>query len=355
MKAEMFSVNCLIKPNLLFIGNFLSSKGKNRCVGEELAENLRSLGYQVIMASEKISKPLRLINMIVTIIRHYNDYDIAYVEVFSGSAFIWAEITTRLIKILDTPIILNLHGGNLPAFSEKFPNRVLWVLSSASHVVSPSPYLQKKLKRFRDDIQVLPNPIHIEDFAYHRRRIVNPKLIWVRAFHEIYNPSLALKVLSRLVENFPDVQLTMVGPDKGDGSLERMKGIAKDLGVIDHIHLTGGVHKEEVPEYLSRGDIFINTTNFDNTPVSVIEAMACGLPIVTTNVGGIPWLVEDGVDGLLVPPDDPDAMAAAIECILKDLSLASKLSHNARQKAESFDWSIVLPQWENVFSELLIK
>ena len=96
---------------------------------------------------------------------------------------------------------------------------------------------------------------------------------------------------------------------------------------------------------LNSGDVFLNTTNVDNTPVSVIEAMACGLCVVSTNVGGLPYLLDDEQDSLLVQPDDPAAMATAVSRILRENVLATRLSQNARAKAEQFDWSTVLPQW----------
>jgi glycosyltransferase involved in cell wall biosynthesis len=104
---------------------------------------------------------------------------------------------------------------------------------------------------------------------------------------------------------------------------------------------------------MSQGDIFLNTTNVDNTPVSVLEALACGLCVVSTDVGGIPYLLEHEEDALLVPPDDAEAMAAAVRRVLTEPGLAERLSRNARKKAEGFDWSVVLPQWERLLLEVL--
>ena len=104
---------------------------------------------------------------------------------------------------------------------------------------------------------------------------------------------------------------------------------------------------------MNQGDVFINTTNIDNTPVSLLEAMACGLCVVSTNVGGLPYLIEDGVDALLVPPDDSQAMAAAVRRILTEPGLAARLSSNARKKIERFDRSVILPQWEELFEKCL--
>jgi glycosyltransferase involved in cell wall biosynthesis len=101
---------------------------------------------------------------------------------------------------------------------------------------------------------------------------------------------------------------------------------------------------------MDQGDIFLNTTNVDNTPISVLEAMACGLCVVSTNAGGIPYLLEHERDALLVPPDDAQAMARAVHRILTEPGLAESLSENARRKVEQFDWCAVLPQWERLFS-----
>jgi glycosyltransferase involved in cell wall biosynthesis len=156
---------------------------------------------------------------------------------------------------------------------------------------------------------------------------------------------MAVQVLARLATNHPEVRLTMIGPDKGDGSLDRTRRVADECGISELVDMPGGVPKGEVPAHLAQGDIFLNTTNVDNTPVSVLEAMACGLCVVSTNVGGIPYLLEHEVDALLVPPNDPQAMAAAVNRLFVEPGLAARISHNARTKVEGFDWSKVLPRW----------
>jgi glycosyltransferase involved in cell wall biosynthesis len=145
----------------------------------------------------------------------------------------------------------------------------------------------------------------------------------------------------------------MLGPDKNDGSLESTISLAKELHVLDRIALVGPIDKSKVPDRLSTGDIFLNTSNVDNTPISVLEAMACGLPVVSTNVGGIPYLLEDGKDALLVPPDDAKGMANAIRRITREPGLAEMLSKNARQKVEQFNWTNVLPRWEALLTSAL--
>jgi len=140
----------------------------------------------------------------------------------------------------------------------------------------------------------------------------------------------------------------MLGPDKGDGSLETALRTARELNVAGKVSALGAIPKSSVPTALNDGDIFLNTTNIDNTPISVLEAMACGLCVVSTNVGGIPYLLDHNHDALLVAPDDPVSMAAAVRRILTEPGLAERLSRNARLKVEQFDWPIIISKWESL-------
>jgi glycosyltransferase involved in cell wall biosynthesis len=146
--------------------------------------------------------------------------------------------------------------------------------------------------------------------------------------------------------------MTMVGRDKGDGTYQAARAVARELGVEDRIEFPGGVTKATVPGWLDRFDIFLNTTNVDNTPVSVMEAMACGLCVVSTNVGGLPYLLADGEDALLAEPGDAVSLARAVSRVLAEKGLSGRLSRNARKKVEQFDWSITIPQWETLLRSL---
>jgi len=340
---------------ILLVGNYLFDSKYNKNVWQDLAEHLRDTGHSVIMTSKRKSKILRLVGMLFTVWNSRKYYQVAQIDVFSGPAFLWAYFSAGFLHFLHKPFILTLHGGNLPTFSQRYPCAVSKLFGWASAVTSPSTYLLENMKTFRGDIQLIPNGINIEKYPFRERSSPVPILIWLRAFHAIYNPMLGPNLIAALRKKGIESNLTMIGPDKGDGSLQSTLRVAEEQNVIELIEVIRGVPKQEVPAALSKGDIFINTTNIDNTPVSVIEAMACGLCIVSTRVGGIPYLLEDGVDALLVPPDDADAMAYAVERILTEPGLAGKLSANARKKAEQFDWSIILPKWRALFEDLMLE
>ena len=341
------------KDSILFVGNFLSKQGSSRQYIEEMADRLQERGWQVIRTSQMLFRPFRLIDMIFTVLAHKNQYSMAQIDVFSGPAFLWAEMTAWILRCLKKPFNLLLHGGNLPAFGQRWPRRVRHLFHSADSVVVPSQYLLDHMKPYRSDLKLLPNSVDISAYSFRPRLRPHPNLIWLRSFHKIYNPQLAPLVIARLQETYPEIRLTMVGPDKGDGTLQVTWNCIEELNLVNKIEIIPGIPKEQVPSMLAQADIFINTTNIDNMPVSIIEAMACGLCIVSTNVGGIPYLLKDGEDALLVSPNDPCAMAAAVERILTEPNLAKKLSQNARHKAEQFDWSVVLPKWESLFLEAI--
>jgi glycosyltransferase involved in cell wall biosynthesis len=338
--------------SILLVSNFLSQKTGIPSPGEDLAEKLVKTGWRVLTVSHKSGRLPLLADMASSLWRWRKSYSLAYVEIFSGPAFAWAEFACWALRRLHKPFVCVLHGGDLPAFSRRWPKRVRNLLRSADAVTTPSSYLQTALKTLHRDLRQIPNPLEIKAYRFHLRSYPRPHLVWLRAFHNIYNPCLAPHVLALLAPDFPDLKLTMIGPDKGDGSLASVKNLARQLGVAHRITFPGRIPKGEVPMWLDQGDIFLNTTKVDNTPVSVLEAMAAGLCVVSTRVGGIPYLLQHELDALLTLPNDPESMATAIRRLLTEPDLAKQISCNARRKANRFDWSRVLPQWEALFREV---
>jgi glycosyltransferase involved in cell wall biosynthesis len=326
----------------LVVGNFLSTSALNECVCEEFARRLAARGRTVITTSREFGKLARLRDMVATAWSERNRYGVACVDVFSGHAFLWAEAVCWTLRRAGRPYVLVLRGGALPGFARRQPRRVRALLGSAAAVVAPSRYLAEGMRPYCARLRLIPNPLHLPAYPFRLRSAPAPNLVWLRAFHDVYNAPLAVEVLARL----PGARLAMYGPDKG--SLDAVRRAAAELGVSGRLQLPGAVPKRQVPAALDAADIFLNTTDIDNTPVSVMEAMACGLAIVSTDPGGIRHLLEHERDALLVPPGNAAAMAAAVERILTEPGLAASLSANARRKAEGFDWSVVMPQWDRV-------
>ncbi|MEZ6120097.1 MAG: glycosyltransferase family 4 protein [Pirellulaceae bacterium] len=346
------SVGSLNRNGILLVGNFPSSTSVIRNVCEDLAPRLRSAGWNVFTTSHQNGRLARFLDSISVIWQMRKQYRIASVDVFSGNAFYLAESSCTLLRSIGKPYVLTLRGGNLPAFARTRQKRVAKLLQSAAAVVAPSGYLQNEMRNYCEDIQLIPNPLSTCDHPFRCREHAMPRLIWVRSFHEVYNPTMAPQIVSLLVKKYPEIQLIMAGADRGDGSLLRTRKIAEKLDVTNRVFLPGRIPNHQVPEWLNQADIFLNTTNADNTPVSVMEAMACGLCVTSTNVGGLSYLLEHERDALLVKPNDANAMATAVDRILSSPILACELSRNGRRKAEQLDWSCVLPQWNSLLQRI---
>lgn len=333
---------------IFYAGNFLSESRGSKGAGEELVEQFKLNGHTCIVASRYPERIRRMTDFLFTAIVNKGKYDVVMVEVYSNLAFFWAELLCKFLKLLKKPYILILHGGGLVEFHLKNNHRVNKFLQSANAVTSPSLFLINHFRKIRPDIHNIPNGIEISKYEYKPRETIQPKISWLRAFHQIYNPKMAVKAINFLQENYPDSLLWMIGPDKQDGSKQECKQLVEESKLRKNIQFVGSIEKEEVPDWLNKSDIFINTTNYESFGVAVVEAAACGLCIVTTNVGELAFLWKDEVDALLVPPDDSLAMAAAIDRLISDPDLAKRLSENGRKKAESFNWSNILPKWENL-------
>ena len=332
---------------LLYLGNRLSGKGRNVSTIDTLAAGFRELGYQVSTYSNQRNQLLRLITMLWAVIRH-RKADFLLIDTYSTLGFWYAYLSGILAQRLNIKYIPILHGGDLPKRLKSHPKACRQLFTNAYINIAPSAYL---LHHFQEsgytNLHYIPNSIELQHYPYRKREAISPQLLWVRSFAQIYNPILALKVLQQLLVSYPNVQLSMVGPFKDD-SIESCKAYAAKHNLP--VTFTGGMPKADWLAYAQDFDIFINTTNVDNTPVSVIEAMALGLPVVTTNVGGIPYLVEDKKEALLVPPDNVNAMTQAITSLLENPVKTKKLSVAGRQKVEAFDWDVVKEKWEEILN-----
>ncbi|GGW60396.1 glycosyltransferase involved in cell wall biosynthesis [Winogradskyella epiphytica] len=334
--------------NVLYIGNNLAGKAHNVSYIKILGGLLEQEGYTLYYASSQTHKLLRLLDMLFHVIRLRCKVDVVLIDTYSTQNFYYAYAVSQLCRWLQLDYIPILHGGNLPARLESHPKLSSALFNHAKHIVSPSLYLKEAFEtNGYKPIVHIPNTVQLHNYTFQSRTYETLRLLWVRSFSKIYNPQLAIHVFQAIKKRYPDATLCMVGPDS-DGSLVEVQELAKELDV--DVEFTGKLSKSE---WISRSqdfNIFINTTNFDNTPVSVIEAMALGLPVVSTNVGGMPYLISNNVDGLLVAPNQINEMVDAIVRLKQDESLRQQIVKNARSKVEKFDWKVVKPKWDALLS-----
>lgn len=329
--------------NLLYIGNKLSKHGNTATSIETLGVFLESEGYTVYYASSKKNQLFRLFDMIWKTLKYSKKVDYVLIDTYSTLNFWYAFIISQLCRFLKISYITKLHGGDLPNRIQKNPLLCKMIFNNSYVNVAPSQYLFEAFqKQGYLKLIYIPNTIEVRNYPFKKREFPQPKLLWVRSFAKIYNPTMAIRVVSELKKQFPDTSLCMVGPIK-DESFNETVLLAKNLNV--EVTFTGKLSKEAWIALSSDYDIFINTTHFDNTPISVIEALSLGLPVVSTNVGGIPFLLQHQKNALLVPDDAVQSMVNEINNLITTPKLALQLSENGRKTVENFDWKIVKKQW----------
>jgi glycosyltransferase involved in cell wall biosynthesis len=339
----------LKKLKLVYVGNKLSSHGFTPTSVELLGVRLKQ-DFDVVTASSKKNQLLRLLHIWCVVLKN-RKADYLLIDTYSTSAFIFAWTSAKLAKNLGLKYIPILHGGDLPKRAQRTPAKLKAFLQSAYEVVCPSAYLKVEMEKlYKRPYHVIPNFIDINEYQFLERDLSQQKeirMLWVRSFHAIYNPELAIRVLKDLTDRGYSTELCMVGPDK-DGSLARVKSLALELGVIDNLRITERLSKTEWIELSKEYNIFINTTNIDNAPVSVIEALALGLPLVSTNVGGLPYLLSNERNALLVEPDNQISFSNAIISLF---TAGSKgMSIEGRGLAEQWDWAIVRSRWNKLLT-----
>ena len=349
------AVEAATHPRLCFVGPMLGvNPGWVSTQGELLAGLLAEAGYPTRLTSHKPARLPRLIDILSSLIAWRNEIDLVVHQVFSGPAFAITDAATALGRALGLRQITVLHGGALPEFAGRHSSWVRRVLGRAAAVVAPSTYLAETFAVYPElapRLRVIPNILEIDNYPYRHRASVRPNLLWMRTFHEVYHPEMAIEVLAMLRETHPAATLTMAGQEKGLHAV--VQELARRRGLADAVYFPGFLNPEGKLREFYAHDIYLNTNRVDNMPVSVLEAAAFGLPVVATAVGGVPHLLRDGETGLLVPDGDVVAMAAAVRRLLDEPGLAATLSANGRALAESCAWEPVRRQWEGLFAEVL--
>ncbi|MBS1769535.1 MAG: glycosyltransferase family 4 protein [Acidobacteria bacterium] len=293
---------------------------------------------------------LRILEIGFTLIWRRRTIDITIVEVYSGASFFIADLVSLLGKCLGLRTIGVLHGGSLPEFAAKYPNWSARVFRRFTVLVAPSSFLKHVVNKLGFNVRIIPNVINLKAYPFKLRRDIAPKLIWMRAFHNIYNPELAIKAFALVREKHSNATLVMAGVDKGMES--SIKQLVRNLGLQKEVRFPGFLDSKAKVLEFSQADIFLNTNDIDNMPVAVVESCAFGLPVIATDVGGISSLLKNGTEGILVPRDNAQVIAEAVDRLLDDTDLTEHISQNGRSLAERSSWESVRPSWVKLFGEL---
>jgi glycosyltransferase involved in cell wall biosynthesis len=339
------------RRRLLFVGAHPKANGSNIAASHELALRLRTSGWNTQVVSMHAHPVGRLVEQVRAVLRAAPATTLVLLDVFSGRALSWARVAAAVCRARKVPYAAILHGGGLADLATKSPQLLEPLLCGAESTITPSPWLARTVAERLVRPIVIPNGIDLSGYTWRERRALAPEILWLRALHPIYRPELAIQTVALLRRAGVPARLTMVGPDKA-GLRPQLERKIRAAQLEKFVRIVGPVPKAEIPQWLDRADILLNTTDVDNAPVSLVEALACGVPVVSTDAGGIPDLLRSEDHGVLVPCGSAEAMARAIEGLVNHPDHAASLSVAGRRLAAHFDWAVVDAQWGALLADL---
>jgi len=268
------------------------------------------------------------------------------VHLMANSGWSWQLFAAPVLWIgwaRSTPVVVNYRGGEAREYLVASSARVLPSLARAFRLVVPSGFLQEVFGEFGVEAQVIPNIVDLETFSpADECKGEGLTLVVTRNLEAIYGLDTAIRAVAIAAPHAPNIHLKIAGSGP---LLNDLQALASELGVAQSVSFLGRLERAEVAALYRQADAMLNPARVDNMPNSVLEALACGLPVISTNVGGVPFIVENGRTALLVDPDDAEAMARAILALQADDSLRQRLAANGRAEVEGYAWDRVGPQW----------
>ena len=308
----------------------------------------------------RILRPLqrvRYLRTIVTVLRYVwtllrslAAYDV--VHVFSASYWSFVLNPTPavlLAKLYRKKVILNYRSGEAEDHLRRWGRTAIPVMRQADALVVSSGFLMGVFASAGLCARVIPNIIDFDQFRFRERRPLRPLFLANRHLEPLYNVACVLRAFARIQRAVPDARLVVAGEGSQRAALEQL---ARELG-LQHCEFVGRVRPERMPGLYDAADIYLNAPDVDNMPGSILEAFASGVPVVTTDAGGIPFILRHFDTGLLVPRGDAAAMATAALQLLEDPTLAARLTaHAFAESHRLYAADDVLAQWVCVYESL---
>jgi glycosyltransferase involved in cell wall biosynthesis len=273
------------------------------------------------------------------------------VHVFSASyyGFVLSVVPAVLLaKLFGKKTIINYRSGEAENFFRGWGGRFLWVLKMADAVVSPSGYLVDVFEKFGIKGRSIFNIIDTDKFNFRERRALRPIFLSNRILESLYNIECIFRAFQIICEKFPDARLVVA--NDGD-ERENLEKTAREMN-LKNVEFIGLVPHDKINQLYDSVDVYLNSPNFDCMPGSLIECFASGLPVVSTNAGGIPYIVADGETGLLVATNDHEALAERAIYLLENPEAARAIINNARGECAKYSWDAIRPQWLALYEKL---
>jgi glycosyltransferase involved in cell wall biosynthesis len=294
----------------------------------------------------------RLLPYLATLWRALGRADAAHLMANSGwSWHLFAAPAIWVGRLRGTPVVVNYRGGFADEFLARQAAWVRFSMRRASRLVVPSGFLRAVFAEHGMAADIVPNVVDTGRFnPAGDLAAVPPTILVARNLESIYDNASAIRALALVKERVPHAQLIVAGSGPEEA---RLKQLAESLDLVDSVRFTGRVDAADMPSLYHSARVSLNPSRVDNMPNSVLEALAAGVPVVSTRVGGVPYIVEHEKTALLVEPGDATDMAAAIVRILSEPALAERLRVSGLETAQIYTWPKIKPLLFKVYEEAM--
>ena len=286
---------------------------------------------------------------VATLLARVRAYDVIHIFSASYFSFVLAPTPAVLVaKLYGKKTVLNYHSGEADDHLARWRRTAIPTVRLFDVVAVPSDYLVEVFARFGLGARAIFNHVELDGRRFRGRRPLRPVFLSNRNFEPHYNVGTVLRAFALVQRRFPESRLTVAGDGSQRAELERL---ARELSLC-HTEFIGRVTPERMEELYDAADIYLNGSEIDNQPLSILEAFAAGLPVVTTDAGGIPYIVTHEETGMMAPCGDHEALAAGAIRLLEDAALAEKIARQARGECGRYSWGAVQGKWLDLYHEL---
>jgi glycosyltransferase involved in cell wall biosynthesis len=276
-----------------------------------------------------------------------------FFHVMANSGWSWhlfAAPAVLIAWIRGIPVVVNYRGGQAEGFLRR---QIAWVrptLRRATIIAVPSAFLKSIFAQHGFDTEIVPNAVDLERFFPAEQPPGRMHIIITRNLEPIYGIDAGLRAFEAIHRELPEARLSIagIGPQRAE-----LESLAKELGIEHAVRFTGRLDGNALPVFYRTADLMLNPSTADNMPNSILESLASGVPVVSTDAGGIPHLVRNDHTALLVPIGDSKAMAAAALRVFRDAGLAAGLRSHGRQLAQAYAWPRVRDRLFMVYARAL--
>jgi glycosyltransferase involved in cell wall biosynthesis len=282
------------------------------------------------------------------LLKHVPQYDVVHLFSASHLSFIISQTPAILVaRHFGKPLILNYRSGEAERHLRHWRHLVGAILKLTQHIVVPSGYLVHVFHQFGFRATAIPNVVDPTAVRYRHRTAVEPRIIVPRTLEPLYNVECAIRAFHIVQRKYPHARMTILGDGAQRPALERLVQRLQ----LQHVRFAGRVERDQIGEYYDNHDLLLNTSSIDNMPVSILEGFAAGLPFVTTDAGGIPFIVQYRINGHLVKVDDHRAAADRVIELAENPAEVARLSRLGQQETEKYTWENVAEQWYQLYRD----